>query len=80
MKQSTIARENSSMAWVSLIIYLYIPLFINILKTEEAVEQETRVLRATAPGDIIIVGVFSVHEDVDKKNNSFAPQKPSCIR
>lgn len=69
------------MAWV--IIYFYITLFIlskHILKTEDAVEQGTRVLGATAPGDIIIVGIFPVHEAVDKKNNSFAPQQPPCIR
>lgn len=65
------------MAWV--IFYFYITLFIIILKTEEAIEQGTRVLGATAPGDIIIVGIFPVHEDVDKKN-SFAPQQPPCIR
>lgn len=62
------------------IIYFYITLFIIILKTEEAIKQGTRVLGATAPGDIIIVGIFPVHEDVDKKDNSFAPQQPACIR
>uniref|UniRef100_A0A8D3CT21 G-protein coupled receptor family C group 6 member A n=1 Tax=Scophthalmus maximus TaxID=52904 RepID=A0A8D3CT21_SCOMX len=42
-------------------------------------EKDTRVMDATAPGDIIIGGIFPIHEDVDKKN-SFAPQPQSCIR
>lgn len=68
------------MAWVSLLIYFHITFFLIILKIQEAVEEDTRVLGATAPGDIIIAGIFPIHEDVDKKNNSFAPQQQPCIR
>ncbi|KAM7382334.1 hypothetical protein PAMP_002071 [Pampus punctatissimus] len=35
---------------------------------------------ATAPGDIIIGGIFPIHEDVDKQNNSFAPHLQPCVR
>ncbi|XP_042346173.1 G-protein coupled receptor family C group 6 member A isoform X2 [Plectropomus leopardus] len=47
-----------------------------------ASEQDSRVLEATAPGDIIIGGIFPVHEgvDKDKDNSSFAPHLQPCIR
>ncbi|XP_038566242.1 G-protein coupled receptor family C group 6 member A [Micropterus salmoides] len=66
------------MAWVTPVIYVYIT--HTILEIGHATEKGTRVPEATAPGDIIIGGVFPIHGDVDKKNNSFAPHKPPCIR
>lgn len=35
---------------------------------------------ATAPGDLIIGGMFPIHEDVDKTDKSFKPHTPTCIR
>ncbi|XP_028986388.1 G-protein coupled receptor family C group 6 member A [Betta splendens] len=61
------------MAWVSPLIFITI-----MLKIKDTVE-ETRVARATAPGDVIIVGLFSIHEGIDKKNTS-APEQQPCIR
>ncbi len=37
-----------------------------------ATEKGTRVPGVTAPGDVIIGGIFPIHEDVDKDNSSFA--------
>ncbi|XP_070823099.1 G-protein coupled receptor family C group 6 member A [Chaetodon trifascialis] len=68
------------MALVSLLIYLHILLFFIILEIGHATEKTTRVLEATAPGDIVIGGIFPIHEDVDKENNSFAPHLKPCIR
>ncbi|KAM6936658.1 G-protein coupled receptor family C group 6 member A [Lycodopsis pacificus] len=68
------------MDWVTRVIYLHIPLNLIILETGHATEKDTRVLGATAPGDIIIGGIFPIHEDVDKENNTFAPQLQPCIR
>lgn len=69
------------MAWVALLIYLHsITLFLIILEIGHATEKGTRVRGATAPGDIIIGGIFPIHEDVDKENSSFAPHLQPCIR
>ncbi|XP_037639849.1 G-protein coupled receptor family C group 6 member A [Sebastes umbrosus] len=68
------------MAWLALVIYLHITLFLIILEIGHATEEDTRVVGATAPGDIIIGGIFSIHGDVDKKNSSFAPHPQPCIR
>ncbi|XP_051263230.1 G-protein coupled receptor family C group 6 member A [Dicentrarchus labrax] len=68
------------MARAALLIYLHIALFLNILETGHASERSTRVLEATAPGDIIIGGIFPIHEDVDKENTFFEPHIQPCIR
>ncbi|XP_068180356.1 G-protein coupled receptor family C group 6 member A isoform X2 [Antennarius striatus] len=34
----------------------------------------------TASGDIIIGGIFPIHEAVDKENQSFVPRQKQCIR
>ncbi|XP_044062485.1 G-protein coupled receptor family C group 6 member A [Siniperca chuatsi] len=73
-------RQDSNMALVAPVIYLHITLFHIILEKGHAIEKGTRVLGATAPGDIIIGGIFAIHEDVDKKNSSFAPHLQPCIR
>lgn len=68
------------MTMVPFVIYLHITLNLIILETGHATEKDTRILGATAPGDIIIGGIFPIHEDVNKENNSFAPQLQPCIR
>ncbi|XP_034384827.1 G-protein coupled receptor family C group 6 member A [Cyclopterus lumpus] len=68
------------MTMVTFVIYLHITLNLIILETGHATEKDTRVLGATAPGDIIIGGIFPIHEDVDKENNSFGPQLQPCVR
>ncbi|XP_070691024.1 G-protein coupled receptor family C group 6 member A [Pempheris klunzingeri] len=67
------------MAWAALQIFLHITLFLIILQIGHAIERGSRVQGATAPGDIIIGGIFSIHEDVDKENKSFAPHLQPCI-
>lgn len=61
------------MAWLCLLILI-------MLEIQEAVEEDPRVLGVTAPGDFIVAGLFSIHQGIDKKNNSFAPQQQPCIR
>ncbi|KAM9425778.1 G-protein coupled receptor family C group 6 member A [Pholidichthys leucotaenia] len=50
------------------------------LETEHAAKTDTSGPGITAPGDIIIGGIFPIHEDVDRNNSSFAPQAQPCIR
>ncbi|XP_019118243.1 G-protein coupled receptor family C group 6 member A isoform X1 [Larimichthys crocea] len=66
------------MACAALVVYLNLCLII--LETGHATEKGTRVPQATAPGDIIIGGIFPIHEDVAKENNSYAPHIQPCIR
>ncbi|KAM9353828.1 G-protein coupled receptor family C group 6 member A [Symphorus nematophorus] len=68
------------MSRVHLVISLHITLFLFILEIGHATEKSTRVPEASAPGDIIIGGVFPMHEDVQKDNKSFAPRIQPCIR
>ncbi|XP_071325635.1 G-protein coupled receptor family C group 6 member A-like [Trachinotus anak] len=65
------------MAWTA-----HLTLLLMILETgHAAAEADTRALAATAPGDIIIGGMFPVHRNVEKRNNdSYAPQIQPCIR
>ncbi|XP_068425904.1 G-protein coupled receptor family C group 6 member A [Clinocottus analis] len=65
---------------VTFFIYLHITLNLIILETGHGYQKDIRILGATAPGDIIIGGIFPIHEDVVKENNSFAPQLQPCIR
>lgn len=63
------------------VIYLHITLFVLILELGCATDGGTEMPAATAPGDIIIGGIFPIHEDVDKENNSnFKPYIQPCIR
>ncbi|XP_040899422.1 G-protein coupled receptor family C group 6 member A [Toxotes jaculatrix] len=68
------------MAWVPLVMSFQIMFFLIILESGHATETDPRGLGATATGDIIIGGIFSIHEDVNKDNISFAPQPRPCIR
>uniref|UniRef100_A0A4W6BZB8 G-protein coupled receptor family C group 6 member A n=1 Tax=Lates calcarifer TaxID=8187 RepID=A0A4W6BZB8_LATCA len=68
------------MAWVALGLSFHITLFLTILKTGCATENDGIMLGATAPGDFIIGGIFPIHEDVAKKYDSFAPQPQPCVR
>lgn len=68
------------MAWVALGIYVHITLFLITLEIGRATERGTRVPAATAPGDIIIGGIFPIHEGVDEVNKSFVLHPLPCIR
>ncbi|XP_067458642.1 G-protein coupled receptor family C group 6 member A [Thunnus thynnus] len=68
------------MAWVARRIYLHVIVFLIILEIGHATEKDIRAPGATAPGDIIIGGIFPIHEDVEKQNNSFAPHLQPCVR
>uniref|UniRef100_A0A3Q3WIL9 G-protein coupled receptor family C group 6 member A n=1 Tax=Mola mola TaxID=94237 RepID=A0A3Q3WIL9_MOLML len=68
------------MAWATLGIYVHITLFFIILEGRHATERSITVPAATAPGDIIIGGIFPIHEDVDKNNKSFNPHPQACVR
>ncbi|KAK2910715.1 hypothetical protein Q8A73_008430 [Channa argus] len=68
------------MAWVSVAICYHITLFFIVLKPGQGIDKDTSVPEVVASGDIIIGGIFSIHEDVAQKNNSFAPQQQPCIR
>lgn len=63
------------MAWVVLGIYVYITPFLIILDIGCATERV-----ATAPGDVIIGGIFPIHEGVDTGNESFEPHPLRCVR
>ncbi|XP_070768754.1 G-protein coupled receptor family C group 6 member A [Enoplosus armatus] len=65
------------MAWVAPVI---MALFHIILAKGHATENGTIVSEATAPGDIIIGGIFPIHEDVDKDNKTFEPNAQPCVR
>lgn len=67
------------MAMVGFIINVHITLFFLILEIGRSTDG-TSLPAATAPGDIIIGGIFPIHEDVDKKNKSFEPHIRPCIR
>lgn len=43
-------------------------------------ERSASLPAATAPGDVIIGGIFPIHEDVDRDNRSFKPHIAPCIR
>ncbi|XP_053287760.1 G-protein coupled receptor family C group 6 member A [Pleuronectes platessa] len=68
------------MAWVALVIYFHITVFLIIMDTGHAAEHYTRMMEATAAGDIVIAGFFPIHEDVEEKYNSFTLQPQPCIR
>ena len=68
------------MAWLALVVYFHITIFLIVLEVGHATKKDARVQGATAQGDILIAGIISVHEDVDKENTSFAPHLQPCIR
>lgn len=63
------------MAMLGFIINVHITFFFFILDVSCA-----SLPGATAPGDLIIGGLFPIHEDVDKADNSFKPHTQTCIR
>lgn len=67
------------MATVGFIINVHITLFFLILEIGRGTDG-TSLPAATAPGDIIIGGIFPIHEDVDKEIISFQPHIKPCIR
>lgn len=66
------------MAWVAPLFYLHIIICLIILIGGHASEKDIRVPGATAPGDIIIGGIFAVHKAVIKRNDTFEPQIQEC--
>ncbi|XP_060937837.1 G-protein coupled receptor family C group 6 member A-like [Limanda limanda] len=69
------------MAWAVTIIYFHVTVFLIIMDTGHATESYTRRMEATAAGDIVIAGLFPIHEDMEEKKNSFTLQPPQpCIR
>lgn len=68
------------MAMIGFIINVDVTLFFFILQIGHGTEWTASLPAATAPGDIIIGGIFPIHEDVDKGNTSFKPQMRPCIR
>lgn len=68
------------MAMVGFIINVHITLFFLILKIGRDTVASTSLPAATAPGDIIIGGIFPIHEDVAKETESFEPHIRPCIR
>ncbi|XP_053183626.1 G-protein coupled receptor family C group 6 member A [Scomber japonicus] len=67
------------MAWVAPCFYLHIIHFFIILERGHATEKDIRVPGATAPGDIIIGGIFPIHKAVEKNNDSFVPHDQQCV-
>lgn len=74
------SREGHNMDRIAFVVYLHITLFVLILELGCATDRGTEMPAATAPGDIIIAGIFPIHEDVAKENNSFEPYIQPCIR
>ncbi|KAM6893379.1 G-protein coupled receptor family C group 6 member A [Xenentodon cancila] len=64
------------MAWTA-------PLICSVIALSVAVETgclDDSAPAVTAPGDLIIAGLFPIHEDVDRSKMSWAPHPLPCIR
>ncbi|XP_071393617.1 G-protein coupled receptor family C group 6 member A-like [Centroberyx affinis] len=61
------------------VVYLFI-IHSLMLEAGHGSEADTRPAGATAPGDIIIGGIFPIHEAVEKKNNTYSPHPQQCVR
>lgn len=69
------------MAMVGFILNVHITLLFLIVEIGHGAERShPAATTATAPGDIIIGGIFPIHEDVDKEKTSFEPHIQPCIR
>lgn len=68
------------MAMAGWLINVHIILFFLILELGWGTWRSTSLPTATAPGDIIIGGIFPIHEDVNKEIKSFEPNIRPCIR
>lgn len=68
------------MAHISLWIHVHVTLLLTNLDVGCATEQQgTEVRAVTAPGDIIIGGIFPIYE-LEQKNITFKPFGQPCIR
>lgn len=65
---------------VSAVIYLLIRLSLTMLGAVHASEEVIRPAGAAAPGDLIIGGIFPIHEAVRTRNSSFSPHLQQCVR
>lgn len=73
-------RKGVVLAMAGWLINVHIILFFLILELGWGTWRSTSLPTATAPGDIIIGGIFPIHEDVDKEIKSFEPHIRPCIR
>lgn len=63
------------------VLYLHVVICFIVLEVGGCAPMEdTKLAGAAAPGDIIIAGIFSIHEAVDQKNYIFSPHLPQCVR
>ncbi|XP_061839437.1 G-protein coupled receptor family C group 6 member A [Nerophis lumbriciformis] len=58
---------------------LFIILVSILLSKGNALENGIRAPGATAMGDVVIGGIFSIHRRVNRKEDLFAPQEYSCL-
>lgn len=61
-------------------IFFYFTVFSIILNVGRATEEHAQIMEATSPGDLIISGIFNIHEGVDKSRDTFEPKPLECIR
>ncbi|XP_052350518.1 G-protein coupled receptor family C group 6 member A-like isoform X2 [Oncorhynchus keta] len=59
---------------------LHLLVILSLLEKGNAKVGHFKAAGATAPGDIIIGGLFPIHEGVEESPNISAPHEPQCIR
>uniref|UniRef100_A0A674A3Z0 G-protein coupled receptor family C group 6 member A n=1 Tax=Salmo trutta TaxID=8032 RepID=A0A674A3Z0_SALTR len=59
---------------------LHLLVILSLLETGKAKVGDFKAAGATAPGDIIIGGLFSIHEGVEDSPNISAPHVSQCVR
>ncbi|XP_041728805.2 G-protein coupled receptor family C group 6 member A-like [Coregonus clupeaformis] len=59
---------------------LHLLVILSFLETGNAKVKDFKAAGATAPGDIIIGGLFSIHEGVEESLNLSAPHASQCVR
>ena len=59
---------------------LHLLVILSLLETGNAKVGDFKAAGATAPGDIIIGGLFPIHEGVEESPNISAPHEPQCAR
>uniref|UniRef100_A0A4W5QSE5 G-protein coupled receptor family C group 6 member A n=1 Tax=Hucho hucho TaxID=62062 RepID=A0A4W5QSE5_9TELE len=59
---------------------LHLLVILSLLETGNAKVRDFKAAVATAPGDIIIGGLFPIHEGVEESQNLSAPHASQCVR
>jgi hypothetical protein len=59
---------------------LHLLVILSLLETCNAKVGDFKAAGATAPGDIIIGGLFAIHEGVEESANLSAPHASQCAR